>query len=140
MQPPKPKCWPSSPVRCSTDINQWHHNQQPPHKITSIERLNLPSNSATAISHRSWWNSKDSTRPVGPTALASEVVSDPLPVPVSSTAASGHSMCARSCVQLQCRCLSGMKNVCLDLLRCRCLPQYTVRLLIREELCGAPDL
>lgn len=52
MQPPEPNCCPPSPVRCSTEINRWHHNQHPPNTITSVDvstclqTLPLPSRTA----------------------------------------------------------------------------------------------
>ena len=49
------------------------------------------SNSSLALAALPAWNSKVNTRPVGATARASECVSDPEPVPVSSTTEPGAS-------------------------------------------------
>lgn len=58
--------------------------------VTSSPRP-LRANSSRARSARCSWNSKVSTRPVGATARANDVVSEPLPVPLSKTVHPGRS-------------------------------------------------
>jgi hypothetical protein len=64
-----------------------------------------------AAAARCAWNSKEKTRPCGATARASDVVSEPLPVPLSSTSRPGAS--ARLAQMLA---MSGAYRICV---RCR---------------------